>query len=125
MEKRTVIARVPGKDGNPDLVGQVEVDWGETASECIKSFGDEPINSNAFANYRVTVQSRIRSLMKKGVKPEELQPYFNDAKPGVAISGGKIDPQAAFLAKFKTSTKQEQAAMLAELKAAAAAAAAN
>lgn len=94
---------------------QVLVDYGETGAESIQMFGDEAMNTNAFANWRVTIQAGIRSALKRGETPEAIIARFGAAKMGVAQHGTKIDPMQAYLAAFSSATPEKQAEMLAEL----------
>jgi len=123
MKKVQVVAQVPEKKDKEGKITQkalgpatVEVDYGETAEESIKMFGDEPMNSNAFANWRVTLQSNIRSNLKAGLDLKAIQTKLGQAKMGVAQAGVKIDPVQAYIARFASETPEGQQKMLAELK---------
>ena len=98
----------------------VIVQFGETVDESIDMFGGEAVNSNAFANWRVTLQAAIRRMHEAGKSDEEIQQSLGTAKMGVAVAGGRVDPIQASLAKFKTMTQEEQAEYLEKLRAAAA-----
>ena len=108
MVQREVTARL-GKDGEAAVV---IVNYAENIDEAVEMFGEEAVLSNAFASWRVTLQSNIRSALKKGESPEAIQARLASAKMGVTTAGVRVDPQTAFLAKFKTATPQEQAEML-------------
>lgn len=117
-QKMIIAARVPAdkKKGISELGPvTVEVTTGATAQEMIQMFGDEAVKSNAEANWRVTIQSAIRSALKRGETPEQIQDRLKDAKMGVAMKAVKIDPIRAYLAKFQSATPEEQKKMLAEL----------
>jgi hypothetical protein len=92
----------------------------ETIEEAIQMFGGESVLSNAIANWKITIRAAIKRPADKGVSQAEIQANVKDAKMGTVITGGKIDPIQASLAKFKTMTVEEQAAFLEQLKAAAA-----
>ena len=121
MKQMTVEATVPenAEKGVKEMSAAVSVDYGETAEESIKMFSSEAVNSNAFANWRVTLQSSIRSALKAGLSVEEIQNRLSQAKMGTTIAGVKVDPQQAFIAKFKVATPEKQAEMLEMLRAAA------
>lgn len=121
MEQKEVSARVPGNEdkGIAEMNATVFVDFAETLDEAKQMYGEEAVLSNAFANWRVTLQSNIRSKLKSGMTPELIQESLADAKMGVAVVGAKVDAQTAFIAKFKTATPEKQAEMLELLKAAA------
>jgi len=118
MKKEMVSARVPKNEKKgimKDLTASVEVSMPETIEEAIKVYGGEAILSNAIANWRVTLQSNIRGGLKRGETPQQIQERLKDAKMGVAVKGAKMDPVQAFLAKFQSSTPDEQKKLLTEL----------
>ena len=121
MKQMTIEATVPknAEKGVKEMSASVAVNYGETTEESVQMFGDEAVNSNAFANWRVTIQSGIRSALKAGMSLEDIQNKFANAKMGVTIGGVKVDPQTAFIAKFKVATPEKQAEMLQMLRAAA------
>lgn len=126
-EKLAVQANVPEKKDASGKVTQVaigpftiEVNTGATAAECISLFGDEAVKSNADANWTVTLQSNMRSGMKKGESQSALQARLGAAKMGVAMKGVHVDPVQAYLAQFASATPDKQREMLAELQARAA-----
>ena len=121
MKQMTVEATVPAnaEKGVKEMSASVNVDYGETAEESIQMFGGDAVNSNAFANWRVTLQSSIRSALKAGLSVDEIQARLAQAKMGTTIAGVKVDPQQAFIAKFKTATPEKQAEMLEMLRTAA------
>ena len=96
------------------------VNYGATAEDSIEMFGAEAVNSNAFANARVTIQAAIRRMHDAGKSDEEIQTAMDTWKMGVAVSGGRVDPIQASLAKFKTMSPEEQEAYLGALREAAA-----
>lgn len=121
-EKLTVTAQVPekkdkdGKVTSPQLGPvTVAVDSGATAAEMIQMCGDEAVKSNAIANYVVTLQSNIRSGLKRGETQDQIQARLAGAKMGVAAKGARIDPVQAYLAQFQGATPEKQKEMLAEL----------
>lgn len=114
MIQKDVSAKVPAdiEKGTIEVSATVLVNFAETVEEAVQMYGEEAVLSNAFANWRVTLQSNIRAKIKAGISPEEIQRSLADAKMGVAATGIKVDAQAAFLMKFKTSTPEKQAEML-------------
>lgn len=114
------VMEVSAKSPKLEKETAVVVNFGETAEESIEMFGGESVNSNAFANWRVTVQAGIRRGHEAGKTDEQIMDEFANAKMGVAVAGGRVDPIQASLAKFKTMNKEEQAGYLEKLRAAAA-----
>jgi len=57
--------------------------------------------------------------LKAGLSVDEIQARLAQAKMGTTIAGVKVDPQQAFIAKFKTATPEKQAEMLEMLRTAA------
>ena len=110
------VKQISAKSPKLDRETAVAVNYGETVEESIQMFGAEPINSNAFANWRVTLQAAIRRMHEAGKTDEEITKELTDAKMGVAVTGGRIDPIQASLATFKTMTKEEQAGYLQKLR---------
>lgn len=121
MIEKSVEATVPAnaEKGIQEMAASVIVKYAETVEEAVQMFGEEAILSNAFANWRVTLQGNIRSKLKAGMPADEIASLLADAKMGVAAVGGKVDAQTAFIAKFKTATPEKQAEMLEMLRAAA------
>lgn len=117
MKAVTITAVVPAnaEKGTKELTGSITVQYPDTATEAIKVFGEEAVNSNAFANWRVTLQSGIRAGLKKGETSAQLQARLGSAKMGVSTGGARVDPVQAYLAQFASSTPEEQKKMLAEL----------
>ena len=117
MKKVTVEARVPAnkEKGTPEMVGSATVNYAETLDEAKEMFGEEAILTNAFANWRVTLQSNIRSGLRKGEDPKSIAARLASAKMGVAATGAKVDPVQAYLAAFQNATPAEQQKMIKEL----------
>jgi hypothetical protein len=119
----TVQATVPEKKDAQGVVTQVQVgpfsiniEAAGSAQEAIEMYGDASVLSNALANWTVTLQSNMRSQMKKGATVEAIQTALATAKMGVAASGVKVDPVQAYLAMFQSATPEKQKEMLAELR---------
>jgi len=119
MKKVEVTARVPGneKKGTKELgPATVMVDYAETLEEAKSMYGEEAILSNAFANWKVTLQSAIRSALKQGLSQKDIQAKLGDAKMGVALrTSTKVDPETAWLAKYQAATPEERKKMREEL----------
>ena len=122
MQKLRVTALVPEKRDASGKVTQkqlgpatIEVPFGETATESIQMFGDEPVNSNAAANFVVKLQGNIRTGLKKGEVEAQLQARLGSVKMGVAIAKTAVDPEMAWLAKYQMSTPEERKKMKREL----------
>lgn len=122
MEKKTVEATVPEKKDKDGKVIQrkigpyaIQVDFPGTVEEAKGWASDEALLTNAFANWRVTLQSNMRSGMIKGETQEQLQQRLGKAKMGVSQKGVTIDPVQAYLARFENANPEEQKKMLQEL----------
>lgn len=125
-EKKDATGKVTQKAVGPYTiqVDYVDVDGGEVAlKEAVAAFGIKPLLSNAFANWRVTIQSAMRTGMKAGMDQAALQAKLGTAKMGVAQAKTAVDPQQAYLAMFASATPDQQKKMIAELTAKAQAAA--
>jgi len=123
----TVTARIPEKKDASGKITQAQlgpvsivVSTGATAAEMIQMFGDEAVASNAESNWVVTLQSNMRSGLKKGETQEQLQARLGSAKMGVATAGVKVDAEQAYLAKLMAATPADRAKMIEALKAKAA-----
>ena len=117
-EKLSIAAQVPAnkEKGTPQL-GPVTivVDNGVTAKEQIEMFGDEAVKSQATAAWVVTIQSNIRSGLKKGETQEQMQLRLANAKMGISTKGATVDPTQAYQAQFLAATPEAQVAMIKEL----------
>jgi len=118
MIQKVVDAKVPEnkEKGIDAMTASVSVNYAETIEEAVEMYGADAILTNAFANWRVTVQSNIRGALKRGEAIESIQARLADSKMGVAATGGKTDPVQGFLAVFQSATPEKQAEMLADLK---------
>ena len=121
-EKMVVEALVPERKDQAGKITQqkvgpysLTVETGVTAEESIKMFGGDPVKTNADANWRVVLQGNMRSGMKKGETPQQLQNRLGTAKMGVAAKGIKVDPIEAYAAMFSTATPAEQKKMMEDL----------
>jgi len=117
MKKLVVDAKVPEnkEKGIKAMTAAITVNYAENIKEAVEMFGEEAILTNAFANWRVTLQSNIRGALKRGETPDDIATRLASAKMGVAQSGGKVDPVQAYLATFQSATPEKQKQMLAEL----------
>ncbi len=120
-----ISAKVPAnaKENKPELNGVITVQFPDVDKdpdaayeEAKKAFGAKAILTNAFANWRVTLQSNMRSGLAKGEKSEQLQARLGSAKMGIAQAGARVDAEQAFLAKFQASSKEDRAKMIENLK---------
>lgn len=120
MAKELIVtATVPAdpKKGTPQLGPvSIKVQNGETAAEMIKMFGDEAVKSNADSAWVITLQSAIRSALKRGETAAQIQERMANAKMGVSIKKAVLDPTQVYLNMFASASPAEQAAMIAELK---------
>lgn len=116
-EVKEISAKSPKLDRETAIV----VNFGENVDESIDMFGGEAVNSNAYANWRVTLQAAIRRLHEAGKTDDEIQDTLGDAKMGVAVTGGRVDPIQAALAKAKTMSPEEFEAFIEDLRKVAAA----
>jgi hypothetical protein len=118
MKDFQVQAKVPANKakGTPELgPATIIVKTGENVEEMKKMFGDEAVVSNANANWKVTLQSSIRSALKRGETQEQMQARLGAAKMGVAVAKAAIDPKQAWLASYQAATPAERKKMKAEL----------
>jgi len=123
MKKIAVSALVPEKkDAQGKVVSAqlgpvtVEVPFAETMKEAGEMYGEEAVLTNAFANWRVTLQANIRGALKRGEGAEAIAARLSTAKMGVAVTGGKVDAEAAFKAKFLAATPEGRKAMIEQLR---------
>lgn len=114
------VKEVSAKSPKLERETAIMVNYGETVEESTEMFGAEAVNSNALANWVVTLQSGIRRAHSAGKSDDEIQELLGSAKMGAAVSGGRVDHIQASLAKFKTMAPEEQAEYLDKLRAAAA-----
>ena len=123
MIQKEVTAQVPEKKDSEGVVVQgklgpatIIVDYPESYEEAVNWCTEEAMLSNGFANWRVLLQSGIRNALKAGHSADAIQEKFEKAVMGVAQVGGKVDVRAAYIARFRTATPEDQAKMLEELR---------
>lgn len=120
MKQAEMSAKLPKKEGvkgrEQDQSATIAVNYAETLDEAKQMFGEEAVLSNAFANWRVTLQAGIRRGLESGKTPDQIAEEFAGAKMGVATGGARVDPIQASLAKFKTMNPEEQKAYLQQLR---------
>lgn len=123
MIQKEVTAQVPEKKDAEGMIVQqklgpatVIVDYPGTYEEAVNWCTEEAMLSNGFANWRVLLQSGIRNALKAGLDADQIQEKFEAAKMGIAQVGGKVDVRAAYIARFRTATPEDQAKMLEELR---------
>jgi len=108
-----------GKGESASVPMTINVQAGETAEESIEMFGTEAVNSNANANWKVTLQSAVRAAIKAGLTPEAAQEKLGGSKMGVNQPRGSADPVAAMMNKWGAMDPEAKKAFMAQLKAAA------
>lgn len=119
MKQIEVTATVPkneAKGVKEDKSATVFVNYAETLDEAKSLYGEEAILTNAFANWRITLQAGIRRALLAKKTVEQVIAEFASAKMGVATVGAKVDPIIASLAKFKTMSPEEQAEYIEQLR---------
>lgn len=116
MIQKEVSAKVPAKDGADTRSCTIVVNFAENVKEAEQMFGEEAILTNAFASWRVTLQANIRGKLKQGLECGDIQDLIGSSVMGVTSSAGKVDPQTAFIARFKSATPEEQENLLEMLK---------
>ena len=114
------VKEVQAKSPKLDRETLAIVNYGENVEESIAMFGADAVNSNAWANWKVTIQAAIRRGHEAGKTDEQIVAELEVAKMGVAVSGAAVDPIQASLAKFKLMNSEEQADYLEKLREAAA-----
>jgi len=115
--KEQVNATVPAnkEKGTKEKSATINVNYAATIAEAVQMFGEVAMLSNAFANWKVTLQSNIRNGLKRGETQEQIQVRLQDAKMGIVTKGALVDPVQAYVAKFQSATPEDQKKMLAEL----------
>lgn len=125
MKKVTIVAKVPAneKKGTKELTAAIDIpfvdlegDPKKAMAEAVQMYGEKALLSNAFANWRVTLQGNIRSGLLRGEEPADLQARLGASKMGVATAGAKVDIEKAYLAKAMSATPEERAKMIERLK---------
>jgi len=104
-----------GKKVREPSSATIELQTGETAKESIEMFGDEPVLSNANANWVVTIQGGIRRMLAAGKSQAEIQKEIGSSKMGVSRAR-TADPQAAIKKQWATWSPEQRAAFIKEMK---------
>jgi len=116
-----ITAKVPANEekGTTEQTGSATVQMADDVEEAVQMFGADALLSNAWANWKVTLQGNIRKGLKAGESLENIATRLSSAKMGVAQTGVRIDPVAAYVAAFKSADPAKRKEMLDELKASA------
>lgn len=119
MIQKEASAQVPEKKDLEGKIAQqalgpasIVINYPESFEEANEMFGEEAVLSNAFANWKVVLQSGIRSALKSGLTPDQIQAKLGSSVMGVAQVGGKVNIVDSFAAKFAMSTPEKQAELL-------------
>lgn len=89
----------------------------ENFKELGQVYGEDPGYTNAMSSWVVTVQSRIRSLIKQGKTPQEIQEALKDIKMGVSLPRSSADPTARIKSDWDKIPADVKKQLLADLKA--------
>ena len=112
MKALQITAKASGEEGAPQAT--ISINTGGTVEESVEMFGGDAVNSNANANWTVTIQSGMRRLLKTGKSQEEIQASFDNAKMGVALARVS-DPSTAILALWPSWDEAKRAEFLKKL----------
>jgi len=121
MLKLDVNTKVPAKDGKPEMMFNGSKEFPETAQEAINLYGDTPVRDNAWANFKVRIQSNVRSWLKAGKSSEEIQTLVDGLVMGVSApraAGGVTTAKAKdrVLADWANMSDEDRNAFRAALK---------
>ena len=105
--------------GDETKEATISVEFGETAEESIKAFGETVVNSNFIGAAKITAQAAMRRMLETGKDAKAITDAMAGWKPGVSLQRAS-DPAAAMLGKFAGMDKKAQAQFIAELQARAA-----
>ena len=112
------VYEISAKNGKEADAPSASINWTgpETIEEAIQMFGGEAVLTNAISNFTVTMQSRIRSMIKAGKTPDEMQAALGSLAMGVQMPRSAADPLATLKAKLPSMTEEQKKALIAELR---------
>jgi hypothetical protein len=123
--KESVKARMQEKDENGNAIliegvaswkeSTVEYDFGDDLNAATELCGADVVFSQYKANATVALQSIIRSSLKAGLTPDQIQTKVSTWKPGMVMAVEKVDPQTAIKNAFATWSPEKKAEFLASL----------
>jgi len=90
-------------------------DFGDDVHDAIKKFGEQVVFTNFRGAAKITAQGAMRRYLKAGKKPEEVATLMEAWKPGVALERAAVSKES-FKDRFKKMSREEQIAILQELK---------
>ena len=101
--------------------GTIEIP--ETAQGMIEAYGDAAVKDNAWANFKITIQSAIRRMLEADKSDDEIQTTVSAMKMGVSLprAGGGMTVTTAknkLLGAWSEMTDEERKAFMTALKAA-------
>jgi len=95
-------------------------DFGDTLDQASEKFGDDVVMDNYKKSARISVQTRIRDLMKAGKTDDEIREYVEkEWVPGLKTARVQVSTAEKLLKAFSKMPAEEQALILAALKPAA------
>ena len=112
-EKDVAILDAEGKPTYANI--SATYDFGDNLADLIAKCSEEVVRTNAIANIRVSLQSRIRSLHKQGMTPDAIQSNIDAYVPGVAAAKVAVDPIMATISQFANWDKAKQKEFLKKL----------
>ena len=108
-----ITAKNPTPEGQEDQACTVEYEFGKDLAETTDFFTEGIVHSAAVAQFKVGLQSGLRSAMKRGIDP---QAYADSWKPGVKAPSISADPMAAAKAAFSQMDDEAKREFLESLK---------
>jgi len=94
----------------------VEFDLGKDLDDAAKKYGKDVVFSKWVAAEKITIQGKVRGLIRQGKSPKEIQEAVDKHKPGEVPARGKSRYEK-LLAAYNKMSEEERKQFIADLKA--------
>lgn len=115
MGKEAIPTKAPAVSDNkdeklnrPEYNATIDYDFGETAEQQIKRFGDPVVHANAKRQFIVSFRRKVRVLLIAGKTPAEIQIEMDGWVPPLGPARKIVDPVEAALELTRTMTPEQK-----------------
>ena len=95
---------------------KLKYNFGDNLDAAAEKFGDDVVMANFEKSAKISLQARVRDLMKAGKTDEEIETYVSSEwVPGLKTARVQVSTAEKLLKAFSKMSAEEQARILAAL----------